>query len=696
MGEKNQEIPAVEGAENAPKPREAAEPTIAGKLDVADKSVSDRARRSSDAGNALDAIQRNMSAKEAWPDKIKSAWQNGADANKRKLVILETKAHEKIAELKAESSAVAKVPDVAAANPAAWTAEQKKQVGEHLKEIDAVDASFESLRTAQRALKAAGADSAEGAALAAKVDAAKQAYDSSRATMKGGEKALGDLSAVLDGGRGISRKADRDALRANMVPEAAPPMTEEASEAAPAQEPAIEKTAGATESVAPKTEAMSTKELNARVDEAINQLVTLDRADRKSVSDFVDLVPNAERPKNTSAERRAIVELLYNMVPTTEMDSNSPEAQQLVEEATWGSEGISMTIRDMEKRIPSIVGGLLSEKLTPEAKQEALSKLSALKGELKFFGQQIGDNVDAIDADSAAHVAKNIDKLTPGTTPKPEPMGESLVSDIVRGKIGNEKRKDLVRVNGETFDDVDAFTESATRDDKPSELSPGSKIDLQRTISDGPQAVARARKQLQQGLMENAVRLSAAERDQMTQEDRKLIHEKISELKGMRQFLKDTIAAKPPVIRERQKNTATEQVAVAPAEAPVPTSESNPDSLAKYLEESEAAPADSAKKITSVNRERKAEAPPAPDTSSVVDIAPAPPNAAMERAMKAEHPVKFFPYVVELANDKSIDVLKLKKQILDARDYSGPRTQEQWKAVRTLADRYDEATKLAA
>ena len=73
---------------------------------------------------------------------------------------------------------------------------------------------------------------------------------------------------------------------------------------------------------------------------------------------------------------------------------------------------------------------------------------------------------------------------------------------------------------------------------------------------------------------------------------------------------------------------------------------------------------------------------------------PVPRNAAMEGAMKAEIPHQFLPFAVELAKDvNSVDVRALKKQILAARDYSGPRTKEQFAAVQTLVDKYEEVTK---
>lgn len=595
MEEEKQEIPAVERAENAPKPPEAAEPTLAGKLDLADRRVSGRAQRSVDAGNALDAIQRNMSAKEAWPDKIKSAWQNGADASKRKLVILEKTAHEKIAGLKAESSPVAKAPDVAVANPAEWTNEQKKQANEYLDTIDATETAHSSYMKAVRELKNVDKSSDDWTAKAAEANALERAWNDAKANSDAQEKALGPAADVLTG-MDVGRKAGRAAVRERLVARA------ETAEAAPAQKPPVAEKAAMTEVATAKTEArMTDAELNARVAEAINQMISLNRADAASLRDYVNLKPSDYRPKESDKKRREIAELLFRMVPTTELAADSPEAKQLAEESTWGSEGVSMTIRDLQQRIPSIVGGLASEKLTEEGKRDLLSKLSVLKGELKYFSKQIGEEVDAFEADSAAYLAENIDALTPGTTPKPEPTREPLFSDIVEDRIANEKRKDLVRVGGETFDDMDAYVESSTRADEPAELFPANKIDLQRTISEGPRAVASARKEIQRGLTERVIRLSSAERDNLSPVDVWQIHEEISRLKGERKFLKDAIAAEKPVIRERKKGPA------APVEAPVPIPESNPDSLEKYLVDSETPSADSAKKIMSVNREKKAE-----------------------------------------------------------------------------------------
>lgn len=74
--------------------------------------------------------------------------------------------------------------------------------------------------------------------------------------------------------------------------------------------------------------------------------------------------------------------------------------------------------------------------------------------------------------------------------------------------------------------------------------------------------------------------------------------------------------------------------------------------------------------------------------------APAPRNAAMEGAMKAEIPHQFLPFAVELAKRiDTVDVRAIKKQILAARDYSGPRTKVEFAAVQSLVDRLQEVTK---
>lgn len=203
-------------------------------MDVADKTVTSRTKGSENSGNALDAIVSNLSAKEAWPDKIKSVWKDGADESKRKLIILDKEAHKKIADLKTESSAAIKAPDAVSTNAAEWTNEQKKQAREYLDTIKASETAHSAYMTAIREIKKIEKSSDKWTAKAAEVTKLEQAWNDAKSKSNVKEKALGAAADILTGmdvgrtaGREAAMKLLETAVTATPIPEATPPVIPE-------------------------------------------------------------------------------------------------------------------------------------------------------------------------------------------------------------------------------------------------------------------------------------------------------------------------------------------------------------------------------------------------------------------------------------------------------------------------------------